>query len=166
MKVPEGVSISVTQGLLKVKGPLGELERSFNPGVVEVKTNAGEVEVSLKSKSNRKNNALVNTIQAHLKNMISGVQKKFEKKLQLLYSHFPATVEIKGKEILIKNFLGEKTPRKTKLVGNTVVDVKGPDIVVSGSNKEDVGQTAANLVKATRITKKDIRVFQDGIYYE
>lgn len=165
MKIPEGVSVSVSEGQVTVKGPTGELHRLYNPSIVNVKVEGGEVAVTLKGRSNRKNNAQVNTIQAHIKNMLSGVQKKFEKKMQLVYSHFPVTIEIKGKEISIKNFLGEKTARKTKLKGSATVEIKGADITVTGSDKEDVGQTASNLVRATRITKRDIRVFQDGIYY-
>ena len=165
LTVPSGISVEAVNGKITVKGPNGEFVRAFNPRIVDVKVKGNEIEVVLKDKSNRKNNAQVNTTIAHLKNMLLGSEKKFEKKLQILYSHFPVTLEVKGKEIFIKNFLGEKTPRKTKIAGNAGVEVKGQDITVSGFDKESVGQTASNLVRATRIVKKDIRVFQDGIYY-
>jgi len=42
--------------------------------------------------------------------------------------------------------------------------VKGEDIIVQGTNIEDVSQTAANIEKATKVKKKDPRVFLDGIY--
>jgi large subunit ribosomal protein L6 len=164
LTVPDGIAVSVAEGRITVKGPNGQFERIFNPRIVDVKINGTQVDVSLKGRSSRKNNALLNTTIAHLKNMLAGSTKLFEKKLQILYSHFPVTIEIKGKEILIKNFLGEKTPRKTKIFGNSSVEVKGQEITVSGADKESVGQTAANLVKATKILKKDVRVFQDGIY--
>lgn len=165
VKIPAGISVESTPGMLKVKGPLGELQKSYDGRTVEVKVEGETAKAIIKIKETRKNHALANTVEAHLKNMISGVSKKFEKKLQLVYSHFPVTLEIKGKDIMIKNFLGEKTPRKAKIYGDAKVDVKGQDIVISGSDVESVGQTASNIIKATHITKRDQRVFQDGIYY-
>jgi large subunit ribosomal protein L6 len=65
---------------------------------------------------------------------------------------------------MIKNFLGEKQPRKAKIVGQTKVEAKGQEMTVSGLSKEEVGQTIANLKSATRIRNRDSRVFQDGFY--
>ncbi|HLD62932.1 MAG TPA: 50S ribosomal protein L6 [Candidatus Norongarragalinales archaeon] len=165
VKIPEGVSVEAANGMLTVKGPHGTLERAFNTRIVDVKQENGEIKAVLKGRLTRKKQAVTKTVEAHLKNMFEGVSKKFEKKMQLVYSHFPITVEVKGKEIFIKNFLGEKTARKAKVIGEAKVEVKGQDIVVSGADVESVGQTAANIRKATRITKRDERVFQDGIYY-
>jgi len=165
LKIPDGISVEVKGASLEVKGPNGVLTRAFNSKIVEVKVANGEVDVVLKAKQNRKTHAIANTIEAHLKNMFSGAAKKFEKKMVLVYSHFPVTLEIKGKEIFIKNFLGEKTHRKTKIMGDAKVEVKGQDVIVSGSDIEAVGQTASNIRRATKITKRDERVFQDGIYY-
>jgi large subunit ribosomal protein L6 len=66
--------------------------------------------------------------------------------------------------VIIENFLGEKSPRRTKIVGRAEVRVKGNEIVVTGIDKEECGQTAANLEQATRVKNLDPRVFQDGIY--
>ena len=60
----------------------------------------------------------------------------------------------------------EKTPRKAKILGDTKVEVKGQEVIVSGSNKEDTGQTAANIETACRLNKYDRRIFQDGIYIQ
>ncbi len=165
VKIPEGISLEVKDGKLAVKGTNGSLERAFNARVVDVKIENGEVSIVLKGRLTRKKQAITKTVEAHLKNMFEGLTKKFEKKLQLVYSHFPVTVEVKGKDVSIKNFLGEKTPRKAKVIGEAKVEVKGQDIVVSGIDVESVGQTASNIRRATRITKRDERVFQDGIYY-
>ncbi len=67
---------------------------------------------------------------------------------------------------MVYNFLGEKSPRKTNILGDTKVEIKADEIIVSGISKEDTGQTAANLETLTKISARDRRVFQDGIYIE
>jgi len=74
------------------------------------------------------------------------------------------SIETKGTELWIKNFLGEKKPRKAKIIGKVKIEVKGQDVRVHGADKEAVGQTVANIRTATRIREKDGRVFQDGIF--
>jgi large subunit ribosomal protein L6 len=73
-------------------------------------------------------------------------------------------VEIVGNEVIIKNFLGEKIPRKSKIIENVNVEIKGDIITINSPNKELAGQTAANFETATRIKSRDRRVFQDGIF--
>jgi large subunit ribosomal protein L6 len=96
--------------------------------------------------------------------MLVGATKGFEYKMKIVYAHFPIKTAIKGDTFVIENFLGEKFPRKTKILGVTKVQVKGDQVVLNGPNVEDVGQTAANIEKATKIKGFDPRVFQDGIY--
>jgi large subunit ribosomal protein L6 len=97
--------------------------------------------------------------------MANGVISGYSHKLKILFSHFPISVEVKGKEMLIKNFLGEKQPRKAKIIGaQTKVEAKGQEVSISGISKEEVGQTVANIKSATRIRNRDSRVFQDGFY--
>ena len=64
----------------------------------------------------------------------------------------------------IRNFLGEKGARKAKIVGSAEVRVEKDMLILTGTDKESVGQTAANIEAACRISKRDRRVFQDGIY--
>ncbi|MEM3552572.1 MAG: 50S ribosomal protein L6, partial [Candidatus Bathyarchaeia archaeon] len=54
--------------------------------------------------------------------------------------------------------------RIARIVGNVKVEVKGDDIIVQGLNLKEVSQTASNIQQATKIKKKDPRVFLDGIY--
>jgi large subunit ribosomal protein L6 len=85
---------------------------------------------------------------------------------KICYSHFPFNAEIKKKsnEIHFVNFLGERAPRMTKYLDNVSVEVQGDDVILTGPDKETLGQTAANMKKSCRIRKKDQRVFQDGVY--
>jgi large subunit ribosomal protein L6 len=97
--------------------------------------------------------------------MIKGVVEGFECKLKIVYAHFPIQVKVEGDKVLIINFLGEKKPRKAQIVGKeTKVKVTSDEIIITGIDKEAVGQTAANIEQATRIKGYDPRVFQDGIY--
>jgi large subunit ribosomal protein L6 len=96
--------------------------------------------------------------------MIVGLTDGFTYNMKIVYAHFPMTVKAAGDKVTIENFLGERHPRTAKIVGDAKVQIKGEDVTVSGINKEDVGQTMANLEQATKIKGRDPRVFQDGIY--
>ncbi|MEW6749124.1 MAG: 50S ribosomal protein L6 [Candidatus Micrarchaeota archaeon] len=157
MDIPKGVTVSVDGLDISVKGPKGEVKKTF-PKRTEVKVSGDKVEVL------SKRSALKGTAEALLKNMVGGVTSGYNRKLKLLYAHFPITIEVKGSDIAVKNFLGEKMPRKTVLVGSTKVTAKGQNVEVSGPDKEAVGQTIANLKAAMRIRDKDGRIFQDGIF--
>jgi large subunit ribosomal protein L6 len=86
--------------------------------------------------------------------------------MKIVFAHFPMAVKVQDKEktVTIENFIGERHPRSSKIVGDAKVQVKGDEVIITGVNKEDVGQTMANLEQATKIRGKDPRVFQDGIY--
>ena len=156
-KIPEGADVSVEGHKVTVKGPNGEVQKTFSKRAV-IKVEAGEVNVSAKDKG------LEGTVDSIINSMMVGVTEGYKKELKVLYAHFPVSVEVKGKDINIKNFLGEKQPRTTNIVGNTKVEAKGQNVTVSGPDKEAVGQTAANLKEILKIKDKDGRVFQDGIY--
>ncbi|MBU0533020.1 50S ribosomal protein L6 [Candidatus Micrarchaeota archaeon] len=157
IKIPEGINVSVDNHVVTVKGPIGELKKSFSKRVA-LTVEANEVKISTKSP------ALAGTIESIVTSMVKGVTDGYTKKLKVLYAHFPVSIEIKGTQILIKNFLGEKQPRKAALVGNTKIEVKGQNVTVSGLDKEAVGQTVANMRIALKIKERDARIFQDGIY--
>jgi large subunit ribosomal protein L6 len=112
----------------------------------------------------KKEAALVGTIYSHIQNMITGVRKGFTCKLKIVFSHFPISVKIRDKTVLIENFTGERNPRKAKIVGDVQIKVQSEDIIIQGINLEDVSQTAANIEQATKVKRKDPRVFLDGIY--
>jgi large subunit ribosomal protein L6 len=84
--------------------------------------------------------------------------------MEVFYSPFPMDVAVEGDEIVIENFLGEKAPRRTPIHGDTDVEVDGEIVTLSGPDIEAVGQTAADIEQLTRVTEKDVRVFQDGVY--
>ncbi len=163
IEIPEGVEVKLEEGVLNVKGPEGENKREFKTGQLDFEIKENKIILGGK-KLTKKEKKIVNTFTAHIKNMIRGVQKKFEYKLKICFSHFPITVDIEGNKATIKNFLGEKINRSCGILDNVEVDIKGQEINVQSFDKEAAGQTAANFEIATKIRNKDKRVFQDGIY--
>ncbi len=168
VEIPEDVNIeisgdSVNGYEIKVRGPKGENSKFLRFRGVCIEKTDGKVRVYTNEKKT-KIKAMVGTYASHINNLIKGVREGFEYKLKILYSHFPMKVRVEGDEVVIENFLGEKHPRRAKIFGRAEVKVVGNEIIVSGIDKEECGQTAANIEQATKKKNLDIRVFQDGIY--
>jgi len=164
VEVPQEVRVTVDGLRVTVEGPKGKLERDFSHAKgVSIRQNENKVVVEAFNADRRKK-ALVGTIAAHIRNMITGVTKGYRYKLKIVFSHFPISVEVKGNQVIIKNFLGEKAPRRANILEGVSVKVVDRDIIVEGIDIEKVGQTAANIELATKIGEFDRRVFMDGIY--
>ena len=163
VEIPEDVDIKIDGRIVTVRGEKGELTRDFSHTSISIYLE--EKRITAKANWPRKREAaLVGTICSHVRNMITGVTKGFTYKLKIVFSHFPISVKVKERTVVIENFTGERSPRIAKIVGDSKVAVKGEDIIVNGINVEAVSQTAANIEQATKIKKKDHRVFLDGIY--
>ena len=161
--IPDGVTVKLENNILTVKGEKGELTRVFTHPKILIKINGNIIEISGKD-VRRKEMALIGTYIAHTKNMIKGVTEGFEYKMKTVFSHFPIKTSVEGNEFIIHNFLGERAARKAKILEGVTIDIKGDDISIQGINKEKVGQTVANIEKATSVKRRDTRVFQDGVY--
>lgn len=158
--IPNGVTVDINNGTITVKGAKGSVTKNF-PKTLRIEQNGNSILIT----STEKDSALVGTYKSLIQSMFKGVNEGYVKKLKALYAHFPMSFEVKGKEMLIKNFLGEKSSRKCKIIGdNTKVEIKGVQITISGPDIEAIGQTVANLKIALKIKEKDPRVFQDGVY--
>jgi large subunit ribosomal protein L6 len=157
IEIPQGVSLRIEGQKMTAKGPQGEVHKTLSKeAFVSVKGN--QVEVTSNSK------ALLGTTESIISSMLKGVTAHYTKNFKLIYAHFPISIEVKGSDVTIKNFLGEKMARKTVLVGVTKLVAKGQSVTISGPDKEALGQTIANLRTAMKIKDKDSRIFQDGIY--
>lgn len=164
VKIPEGVTAILENNLLTIKGEKGEISRNFFHPKVNMKLNGNIIEISGKN-VRRKEKALIRTFAAHVENMIKGVTKGFEYNMKTVYSHFPIKTSVQDNFFVIQNFLGEKSPRRARILEGVTVEIKGDTIKVRGIDKEKVGQTVANIERATRVRDRDVRVFQDGIYF-
>ncbi|MDH5783353.1 MAG: 50S ribosomal protein L6 [Candidatus Bathyarchaeota archaeon] len=163
VEVPDGVEVQVEGRVVTVKGEKGTFTRDFSKAPVTIELDGKTVRVRANWPRKREA-ALVGTISSHVQNMIVGVTKGFTYKLKIVFSHFPISVKTKENTVLIENFTGERSSRKAKIVGDVKVSTKGDDVIVQGVNLEAVSQTAANIQNATKVKKKDPRVFLDGIY--
>ena len=161
--LPEGISVEISGNTVKLSGKGNENNRTFKVKGISFKKMDRSIEIEA-IPATKKMNARLRTVIGHLKNMAAGLDKEFEYKLAIVYSHFPMSVNVKGEVIEINNFAGEKNPRKAKVLPGVTIEIKGKDVFVRGHNKENVGQTAANLEKATRVKGRDKRIFQDGIF--
>jgi len=164
VEIPEGVNVEILGKKVKVSGPKGNLEREFKIKE-DIKIEKKENKLIVSSESERRKiKALVGTIAAHIRNMVKGVTKGFTYKLKVVFTHFPVKVKVEDDKVLIENFLGERVPRVAKRVEGVDIQVKGQDIILTGIDIEKVGLMASRLEQACRITGKDRRVFQDGIW--
>lgn|SRR5579884_461816 len=164
VEAPASVKIAKDGNMLVVKGKVGTVKKDFTklPATVTVEGN----KVNIKAYGKRKRDlAVTNTARSIVSSMIKGVEKGYTYKLKIIFAHFPISVKVKGKEVHIENFFGERSARVATIVGEaTKVNVVGEDIVVQGPSLEDVSQTAANIELSTKIKDKDQRVFLDGLY--
>jgi large subunit ribosomal protein L6 len=163
--VPAGVTLTVEERWLKAKGPLGTSQRPFPADVLSLEVKDGVATLTLLLPPGRRaSQALLGTWAAHVRNLVAGLTRGVEARLKVVAAHFPMKVSVRGNELVIENFLGEKFPRSAHLTPGTVAQVEGEFVILSGTDIEQVGQSGANIERATRIRDYDPRVFQDGIY--
>jgi large subunit ribosomal protein L6 len=163
IELPDGVTAKLEGNMLMITGKKHKLAREFFNPRISISTEKKAIILSTDLPTKREK-ALIGTWRSHIANMVKGVTDGFQAKMKIVYSHFPMKAVVKGEIFIIDNFLGEKHPRSAVILGETKVEVKGDTVILTGPNKEHVGQTAANIEQETMIRGYDPRVFQDGIY--
>ena len=164
VEIPEGVSASIDGDKVTITGPKGSVSRDFVSARHDIFQEGGALIVRV-DVPRRKERALAGTWKAHLNNMVKGVNDGFTYTLKALYSHFPMTLAVQGNKLIVNNYFGERVPRSAAILDGVEVKIQNKtEVVVSGIDKEAVGQTAANIERSTTVKKRDRRIFQDGIY--
>ena len=167
IQLPNDVTLELKGKKITIKGPKGTLERDFTGEPVKMVFTKNVMNLSVAFPDKRET-AILGTIEAHIKNMITGVTQGFTYKLTIVYSHFPITVDVKERQVFIKNHYGQRNPRIAKIHGDDVkVRVEGDIIIVTGIDKEHVGQTSANIQEVCKLRgqfHKDPRRFMDGVW--
>lgn len=139
IEIPSGVTITVDQGMVKVQGPKGELSQEVLPEVT-IKIEDNQLAVNRKSdeKLARAQHGLMRSL---INNMVVGVTKGFEKKLEVNGVGF----RVKGGGQQLEMSLGFSHPVKYEAPQGIDIKVEKMNITVSGINKQQVGQVAAEI---------------------
>ena len=139
--VPSGVNVEIKGSHLRVKGPRGELNRVF-PAAMQISLNDGVIEVTRPS-DEREHRALHGMTRALINNMVVGVSTGFDKILEVNGVGYRA--ELNGNNLVL--YVGYSHPvTVTPPPGIKFdVDAKTRQIKISGYDKEQVGQVAANI---------------------
>ncbi len=154
--LPPKTEVTFAEGVLRVKGPKGELSRPGNR-MVDIAVSAEGVQVSPKSGSLQAK-ALIGTYASHVRNMITGVNAGFTKKLLIEGVGFKW--DVAGKTLNLS--LGFSHPVKMDIPAGLEVKIEKGVLAISGLDKELVGQFAANVRKQ----KKPEPYKGKGIRYE
>jgi large subunit ribosomal protein L6 len=164
LQIPDDVTVEVDHFDVTVDGPNGSVTRRL--WYPDVTVSVEDESVVIDSDADDANTrATIGTFRSHIQNAFHGVQEGWTYEMEVFYSHFPMQVRAEGDEVVIENFLGERAPRRTGIHGDeTVVEADEESVTIRGPDKEAVGQTAADIEQLTRVTDKDVRVFQDGVY--
>jgi len=164
IEIPAGFEASTHNSEVVMKSKGKEIKKQF-PESPKIKLEKKDNKIVISTKKGTKRELkLINSIAAHLRNMVSGLNEEYFYKLEVCNVHFPMTVKLDGNTIKIKNFLGEKVDRTCQILPNVKVSVKGNNIEIYSPDIEAAGTTAARIEHATNIRNRDRRVFQDGIF--
>lgn len=155
--IPAGVEVSIDANTVCVKGPKGELTRTF-PSMMIIKCVGDEIVVE-RPDDTREAKSFHGLVRSLIANMVEGVSTGFSKKLQLVGVGYRAA--LKGKDLEMQ--LGFSHPVVVEASPGVSFEVPSQtEIIVNGSNKEQVGQAAANI----RSWRKPEPYKGKGIRYE
>jgi len=140
--IPNGVQVNVANGVVTAKGPKGELKELINP-LVKAEVKDGKVLLTADLKAAKDASAIYGMSRARVHNLLQGAATGFSKILEIVGLGFRA--EVAGQKLTMT--LGKSHPVTFEAPkGITLaVDAKKTQITVSGANKDQVGQTAANI---------------------
>jgi len=138
--VPSGVDVQIAAGSISVKGPLGQLVQT-HPAYVAVEQTGGQLQVKTVEESIRAK-AMSGTLRALLANMVTGVSKGFERKLNLVGVGYRAQAQ--GDKVNLS--LGFSHPVEHKMPAGIKVETPTQtEIVLKGIDKQKIGQVAAEI---------------------
>jgi large subunit ribosomal protein L6 len=139
--VPSGVDVAISGAHISVKGPKGTLERDI-PGAITVRRDGDSLVVE-RPDDERRNRAMHGLVRSLVNNMVLGVTQGFRKELEIVGVGYRATAKGPGAMELA---LGFSHPVNITAPDGVTFEVPAPNrIVVSGIDKETVGQVAADI---------------------
>ncbi|MBI5731797.1 MAG: 50S ribosomal protein L6 [Candidatus Magasanikbacteria bacterium] len=138
--LPAEVEANLTDGKIQIKGPKGFLELSLHPHV-SLNREGSELRVSVANPEEKKDKALWGLFGSLIKNMIEGVSRGFEKKLEMNGIGFKA--EVKGKNLVLE--VGFSHPVFFNIPSGVEIITEKNIITVRGADKQQVGAVAAEI---------------------
>lgn len=163
IRIPEGVDVQIDDKIIRVNGSIGSNEKNVFHPRIKIEKKDEFILLSIK-KGGKKEKTILNTFKAHIKNLLKGAEEGYECQLKVCSGHFPMNVSIQGDNLVIKNFFGEKKPRKVKLLDGANLKIEGDIITINGVDKDVVGSMASKIELTMRRSNYDKRIFQDGIW--
>jgi large subunit ribosomal protein L6 len=163
VELPEGVAMDIDKNTVTLTKSENRLSREFPTAMLTISQEKNNIKLKGNS-HNSKNRAIVGTFNAHINNMLKGLEKPFSYKLRIASVHFPMTASINNGVFELKNFIGGKRIRKATIPKGVDINLNGSEIEISSRDIELAGMAANRLEQLTRIVRRDRRVFQDGIF--
>lgn len=140
IEIPAGVTVTLDNNHVTVKGPKGELSRTFHSDI-EIKVEENVVNIS-RPTDNKEHRALHGTTRAVLANMVEGVSKGFERGLELVGVGYRAAKQ--GNKLVLN--VGYSHPVEIEAEKGLEIEVpSNTKVVIKGTDKERVGALAANI---------------------
>ena len=138
--IPAGVSVEVNGATVTVKGPKGELVRTFSKDI-DIRVEGTEVTLH-RPNDTKEMKTIHGTTRALLNNMVHGVSEGFKKELEMRGVGYRA--QLQGKKLVLS--VGKSHPDEVEAPEGITFELPNPTtIVVNGISKEVVGQTAAYI---------------------
>ena len=141
--IPQGVEVRAEEGVVRVKGPKGELANAIPPGIA-VEVEKGEVRFA-RANDEPQQRAWHGLVRSLVANSVAGVTKGFSRDLEIVGVGYKA--EVKGKAVVFT--LGYSHPINFPIPDgiNVALDAKAGKLTISGADRQKVGQTAAEIRK-------------------
>src|SRR5262245_4605163 len=132
VEAPASVKVTMDGNRISIKGKLGTIKKDFTKLPATITVNGNKIVIRPYGKR-KQDLAVTNTARSILQSMIVGVEKGYTYRVKIIFAHFPISVKVKGKEIHVEKFFGERSPRVSSIVGDaTKVNAVGRDVLVRG----------------------------------
>nr|CBH28879.1 60S RIBOSOMAL PROTEIN L9 [Anncaliia algerae] len=166
--IPEGCIVDISKKVITITGSKATIVKDMSHFILYFDLHENSIRIRLWNGVSRERNKLI-TAASILKNAINGCMIGYSYTLKVVNKHFPMNLEIAkgGKEVVVKNFLGQKAVRRFKMHGQSVASL-GEDkdyLIIQGPSIEEVSQSAGSIQENCQVKKFDSRTFLDGIYF-
>jgi len=145
IKLPEGIQASIEDGFIIVKNSKGELKQKIHELVI-VEIKDGNITVDVKNKDSKKEKAFWGLFRSLINNMVEGLEKGFEKKLEV--NGVGYKVSVSGQKLILN--VGYSHSVEMEIPEGIKAEVEKNLITISGIDKQKVGEVSANIRKVRK----------------